>query len=432
MKFTLPLLLLRLAGGGFAVAATTAPAAVETLAASSQAGPTVLLLNQSAEGDVSGAVALRQVARWPLARGRIVTAPAAEAAAAVAATAPVAVVMLTVVKSTAKQVPPATLQVRGGETAARLSQLNALLDPGTAPLVAAAGTRAGGIPAAVAEAIELRFPLQRGAASPGERTRLFRHAIHAVLSARGMTTASPWELIDPASPRLKVAVYAGGGSATTPGLAAYPASLDTAAREIDYTYVGPVELARPGALDPFDVVVFCGGSGSGQARAIGEAGAAQVKAFVQRGGGYVSSCAGSYLATSGYAWSLKLIAADTVDSKHWARGTGPVDVELTAEGRKILGDFRGLQSVLYANGPLLGPARDPGTLAPYTVLAHFRSDMAKNAPGGVMPNTPAMIAGDYGAGRVLCFSPHPEYSESLRGMIVRAVMWAARRTLEAQ
>jgi glutamine amidotransferase-like uncharacterized protein len=209
-------------------------------------------------------------------------------------------------------------------------------------------------------------------------------------------------------------------------LAAYPACLDRAA-DVDYTYVGPVELARSGALDPFDVVVFCGGSGSGQAKSLGAAGAAQVKAFVQRGGGYVSSCAGTYLATSGYPWSLKLTDADTVDSKHWARGSGPVDIELTAEGRKILGDYRGLQSVRYANGPLLGKAKDSGGLAPYTVLAHFRSDMAKNVPGGVMPNTPAMIAGAFGQGRVLCFSPHPEYTPPLQGMIARAVRWAAQR-----
>ncbi len=431
MKPTLPFLRLCLVAGALAAPAA-ASAAIETVAVSSQPGPTVLLLDQPAEGDVSGAVALRQVASWVLSRGRVVAARTAEAAEAIRATAPDAVVSLRVEKSTAKSVPPATAWIRGGDPAAVLASLNALLDAGTAPLVPAPRAKLEALAAGVPAAIELRFPARRGAASPGERTRLFRHAVQAVLAARGMTTASPWELIDPTDRRIKVAVYAGGGSATTPGLAAYPASLDTAAREIAYTYVGPGELARPGALDPFDVVVFCGGSGSGQAKAIGEAGAAQVKAFVQRGGGYVSSCAGSYLATSGYTWSLKLIAADTVDSRHWARGTGQVDIELTDEGRKILGNHRGLQSVLYANGPLLGPARNPGSLAPFTVLAHFRSDMAKRAPGGVMPNTPAMIAGDYGAGRVLCFSPHPEYSESLRGMIVRAVKWAARRPLEAQ
>ena len=94
-------------------------------------------------------------------------------------------------------------------------------------------------------------------------------------------------------------------------------------------------------LDPFDVVIFCGGSGFGQGKSLGEAGAATVRAFVNRGGGYVSSCAGSYLATCGYSWSLKIIDADTVDSKHWMRGTGQVDIELTGEGKKILGDFNG-------------------------------------------------------------------------------------------
>jgi hypothetical protein len=313
-----------------------------------------------------------------------------------------------------------------------LEKLNAILDPGTEPLKPDASPAIQSAKG-VATVIEITFPAKRGAASPGERTRVFRHAIHEVLTANGMTTSSPWTLIHPVTnKKIKVAIYAGAGSSTTPGLAAYPACLDQAASEIDYTYVGPVELTRPNMLDPFDVVVFCGGSGSGQAKAIGAAGAANVKAFVKRGGGYVSSCAGSYLATSGYEWSLKLIDADTVDSKHWARGSGPVDIELTDEGRKILGDYTGLQSIRYANGPLLGKAKDSGGLAPYTVLAYFRSDMAKgkNTPKGIMPNTPAMIAGDFGCGRVICFSPHPEYTEPFKGMIPRAVKWAAKRPAE--
>ena len=47
-----------------------------------------------------------------------------------------------------------------------------------------------------------------------------------------------------------------------------------------------------------------------------------------------------------------------------------------------------------------------------------------------MPNTPAMIAGGFGQGRVICFSPHPEYTDSLRGMIARAVKWAAKRPVD--
>jgi glutamine amidotransferase-like uncharacterized protein len=325
--------------------------------------------------------------------------------------------------------PPApTVAVRGLELELVRTALNALLDADTLPLEPAPlPSGPGGAAGAPDTWIELSFTARRGAPSPGERTRLFRHAVHAVLVHAGLTTSDPWHLINASVPQIKVAIYAGGGSSTTPGLAAYPACLDRAAERIAYTYMGPLELARPHALDPFDVVIFCGGSGSGQAKSLGDLGAAQVKAFVQRGGGYVSSCAGTYLATSGYPWSLGLVDADTVDSKHWARGTGPVDIELTAEGRQILGDYRGLQSIRYANGPLLGKARNSRGVAPFVVLAHFRSDMAKNVPGGVMPNTPAMIAGTFGAGRVLCFSPHPEYTESLQGMITRAVTWAAKR-----
>ena len=400
---------------------------------SQQPGPTVLALNGSAADDVSGAIALRQVATWTLSRGRILTANIEDEAAAnriIQAVAPAAVVILRVEKggsATASLAP--SLAVRGLDSESLRSQLNGLLDSGTAPLEAAAAATLARQNTLPSVAVELAFTARRGAPSPGERTRLFRHATHAVLVSAGLTTSDPWRLINPAGSRIKVAIYAGGGSSTTPGLAAYPACLDRAAQTIDYTYVGPIELARPHALDPFDVVVFCGGSGSGQAKSLGEAGAANVKAFVERGGGYVSSCAGSYLATSGYSWSLGLVAADTVDSAHWARGTGPVDIELTAEGKTILGDYQGLQSVRYANGPLLGPAKNPRGVAPYTVLAHFRSDMAKKVPGGVMPNTPAMIAGTFGQGRVLCFSPHPEYTESLQGMIARAVTWAAQRPL---
>ncbi len=402
---------------------------VQTVLDSARPGPVILLLNLPATDDVSGAIAIKQVSRWTLTQGKVVAVTDGDLAAAVKLTSPAAIVKFQVEKSAATDGPPASVRVRGLASVALLEKLNAILDPGTAPVALAAEKPAHELAPGVATVIELSFAARRGAASPGERTRLVRHTVHEVLAANGMTASSPWTLIDPATKKIKVAIYAGGGSATTPGLAAYPACLDRAASDIDYTYVGPVELARPGMLDPFEVVIFCGGSGSGQAKSLGEAGAANVKTFVERGGGYVSSCAGTYLATSGYSWSLKLVDADTVDSKHWARGTGQVDIELTAEGKRILGDYPGLQSVRYANGPLLGKAKNASGLAPYTVLAYFRSDMAKKVPGGVMPNTPAMIAGDFGQGRAICFSPHPEYTKPLQAMIARAVKWAAKRPL---
>lgn len=66
-----------------------------------------------------------------------------------------------------------------------------------------------------------------------------------------------------------------------------------------------------------------------------------------------------------------------------------VDIEPTDEGRNILGHFPGRQAVRYANGPLLGKAKTPDGLGPYTVLANYCSDMAMNLPDDIMHNTPA-------------------------------------------
>ena len=79
--------------------------------------------------------------------------------------------------------------------------------------------------------------------------------------------------------------------------------------------------------EAFDVVIFTGGSGSKQAKAIGEAGLAQVQSFVENGGGYVGICAGAYLACEGFSWGAKMLDAKTVSSK-WKRGVGDVKIEV--------------------------------------------------------------------------------------------------------
>ena len=190
--------------------------------------------------------------------------------------------------------------------------------------------------------------------------------------------------------------------------------------------VGPEDIAA-GVLKQFDVVVFPGGSGSKQAAALDAAGREIVRRFVRDGGGYVGICAGAYLATYRYSWSLKILDACTLDRKHWNRGTGVVKMEMTPAGRRIVGGPEGAVDVYYGQGPLLGPAEAP-ELPDYQVLAHYRGEIArKDAPKGVMVNTPAIVAGTFGRGRVICFSPHPEKAKSAKGLDVlvhRAVLWA--------
>ena len=44
-----------------------------------------------------------------------------------------------------------------------------------------------------------------------------------------------------------------------------------------------------------------------------------------------------------------------------------------------------------------------------------------------MTGTPAIIAGEYGKGRVLCISPHPESSPALHTLVRRGLFWAGNK-----
>ena len=183
---------------------------------------------------------------------------------------------------------------------------------------------------------------------------------------------------------------------------------------------------RGGALDQFNVVIVPGGSGGKEAAAIGEDGRARTRKFVEDGGGYIGICAGAYLATSGFSWGLRILDAKTASPK-WERGHATVKLELTDKGRQILGNIQGAFDCKYANGPILSPAHVE-LLPEYEVLAFFRSEVAEhNTPPGIMVNSPAIVAGRCGKGRVICSSPHPEQTKGLEEFIPRAVKWAVSR-----
>lgn len=181
-----------------------------------------------------------------------------------------------------------------------------------------------------------------------------------------------------------------------------------------------------GALKDQDVVIFTGGSGSKQAAGLGEAGKAEVRKFVENGGGYVGICAGAYLACSGFDWSLGVLDARTVSNK-WKRGIGDVKIEVHGIAPAATGITAGEQSVRYANGPIIKPA-EREDIPDYETLATFRTELAENnSPKGVMVNSPAWARGTFGKGRVIVSSPHPEQTTGMDAFVASAVKWAAGR-----
>lgn len=252
-------------------------------------------------------------------------------------------------------------------------------------------------------------------------TNRFTPLLVLVLLA-GLLTPLRAEDKAPAKP-IRVALYDAEGS-TGKGVPRVKELLGKE-KDVELVVFKPEDI-RAGKLAGFHVVMFTGGSGSKQAEAIGEDGRAKVREFVEAGGGYIGICAGAYLACSGFSWGVKVLDAKTASPK-WRRGEGNVKLELTERGREVFGAPTGQFDVRYVNGPILVPA-NVELLPDFEPLAFFRTELAKNdTPVGLMVNSPAIVGGNCGKGRVLVSSPHPEQTPGLEHFVPRAVRWVAVR-----
>ena len=168
------------------------------------------------------------------------------------------------------------------------------------------------------------------------------------------------------------------------------------------------EQIRSGGLAGLDILMHPGGSGGKQGRNLDEPGREKIRRFVREGGGYIGICAGAYLATAQYPWSLNILDAKVIDTKHWNRGKGTVDIELTPAGREILRTTNQKFLIHYAQGPLLAPANRP-EIEDYEEMANFKTEIAKNgAPKGVMIGTTAIARGRFGQGASSASVPIPK------------------------
>jgi hypothetical protein len=190
-----------------------------------------------------------------------------------------------------------------------------------------------------------------------------------------------------------------------------------------------VDDIRGGKLSTLDVLVHPGGSGGKQGRALEEEGREAVRQFVREGGGVLGVCAGAYLATNDYSWSLNLIDVKVVDRKHWARGKGTVSIRFSPAGAEFFDYDKDEVSIDYGQGPLLARREwDDPDVPDYESLAIYASEIAENgAPEGIMIGSSAIVRAEYGNGRVFAISPHPEKTDGLHYMIPRAAGWAAAR-----
>jgi len=160
-----------------------------------------------------------------------------------------------------------------------------------------------------------------------------------VAIAAAATHATPIG-VAPAAPVVKIGFYTGNGTSRTvhSGVDATTGFYTVLKAAATTAFGGPASFTIANMSGPdvqhitpamYDVVVFPGGSGSGQSTAVGLAGLAALREFVAAGKGYIGTCGGAFLGLQHvrfYGHGPKGLGPPTQEP--WDRGHGVVQVVL--------------------------------------------------------------------------------------------------------
>jgi len=139
------------------------------------------------------------------------------------------------------------------------------------------------------------------------------------------------------------------------------------------------------------LLLFPGGSASKFAKSLGKKRRKKICEWVLRGGKYLGICAGAYLATDSYTWSLGITPAKI--SKPWKRGHHKARIQIN----------EGYRKVDYFNGPIF-----EWWDREVKIIARYHDDIPDEENHHNMYGTPAILTNAYGSGKVLLLSPHLE------------------------
>ena len=230
--------------------------------------------------------------------------------------------------------------------------------------------------------------------------------------------------------KIRIGLYAGEGA--DPESKEHFAQFARTVLESEPAYLLAGEFQR-GRLEASDLLVIPGGRGGQTCADLGHEGADRIREFVYKGGRMLGICAGLYALSSGYEWSLKMIPVSTLDRKHWRRGQGQVDLQLTRTGIDWMVEVPRPFSVKFSNGPivefvdpgeLIFPEAEKGTHSPDTeVLATYLTELVHDKGiKGLMPGSPAILFQSYGQGKILALGPHLEESPAAFAALKSAIL----------
>ena len=187
------------------------------------------------------------------------------------------------------------------------------------------------------------------------------------------------------------------------------------APEYELKFLSPEDYVN-GGLDTIDLVVQPGGGCTSQYKALGEKGAEALRRFVLNGGKYYGVCAGAFMALQQSLPNRPRIGLAPFkgdDPAHY-RGSAPIKVAFTEEGRKALEGVGKSRTVVYAGGPALIPG-EPVADSDIKILGSYagrKISTTSGKPVEDMLGKGAFAGGRAGKGKVFVSCPHPEFEEA--------------------
>ena len=261
----------------------------------------------------------------------------------------------------------------------------------------------------------------------------------------------------------RIALYGGGG-------APFNHARIFAELGFDIEFISPQEV-RAGELAAFDVFVIPGGGGQamiGQLAPLGDEGCLAIKRWVQEGGMYVGSCAGSFdaaiVADSFVQACPQQRHLQMVNAMVWNRsdtewmglaspGIGVIESRVLHPNHPVMFGLPERFPITHYNGPLFEPATDPlfdasavqgltavdAAAADFTPSELFLSCSESRDPAQTLLGRAAaegrfnIVSGYNGLGRVVLFGSHPEFGYNLAmdawdlpaRMLANAAFWQA-------
>lgn len=182
------------------------------------------------------------------------------------------------------------------------------------------------------------------------------------------------------------------------------AVLLSSAPEFDFAAVNAADV-KGGRLADFDCLVMPGGGGHERYADWGEEGCAKIREFVHAGGRYLGTCAGCSVLLNEKG-RVRLIPYKGDGS--WGRGGMTATLRFDPRFAELTGVTDERRGVRYHDGPCPVPADPiPGVTA--EILATYDCTlMEKGEQPSPMNGKPAAIWAEYGQGRVLAYTVHPE------------------------